>query len=97
MVSLSTYGKIIREYEGEGFVTFDDSKDFNCSIHVVQLADGKIFASCLFEKDVNLLSQHFERRSMQSVNGVTNKGEEFLLEGRLLWTHYKHHYDSVTP
>lgn len=94
MISLGTYGKIIREYEGEGLLTFDDGQGCACSVHAVQLADGKIMASCFFTKDLRLLYQCFNQsRSIQSISGVTSKGKEFLLEGRLLYTHFS---DRVT-
>ncbi len=45
MESLGIYGKIIREYEGEGFLTLYDGRTCNCSLRAVQISDGKIMAN----------------------------------------------------
>lgn len=91
MVSLQTYGKVIREYEGEGLLTFDDGESFACSIDAVQLADGKIMAGCYFEKDLGLLSQCCkENRIIRSITAVTKDGDA-LFQGQILSTQFTDH------
>jgi hypothetical protein len=92
MGSLDIYGKIIREYASDGVTTLDTGQSCKCSVCAVQLADGKIMASCHFPEDINpvLLCLNKEN-SFTSVKGVTEDGEEFLLEGRLLYTNSNIH------
>jgi len=81
MFSLDKYGKIVREYRAEGLLNFNDKRGFDCSVHAVQLADGKIIASCLFEKDLHTLRQYLNQDiPIISITGVTESNEQFLLK-----------------
>lgn len=96
MVSLGTYGKVIREYEGVGSLTFDDGKDFACSIHVVQLSDGRILAKCSFEEDPDLLLQYYHAGTpISSISGTTD-GNEFHVGGQILCMNFTHHMAGVS-
>lgn len=92
MLSLDTYGKIIRRYEGNGFITLDNDETYKCYITAVQLADGEIMASCHFSEYNNSLLLSLNRKnSITSLKGFTNLGEEFLLSGNLLYTNASIH------
>ena len=85
MFSLDKYGKVVREYRVEGLLTFNDKRGFICSVQAVQLADGNIVASCLFEKDLHTLRQYRGQDSLiRSIAGVANGNEQFLLKGDTL-------------
>jgi hypothetical protein len=84
MELLGIYGKIIHEYEGDGSVTLDTGQIFKCSIRAVQLADGRIMASCRFSEDINsVLLCLNKQNSFTSIKGVTKDGWEFIIGGHL--------------
>jgi hypothetical protein len=87
MTALNIYGKIIREYVGDGCITLDTRQICKCSVRAVQIADGKIIAGCHFYEDIAsvLLCQNKDNPII-SVKGVTKGGQEFLLEDQLLLT-----------
>lgn len=95
MASPDTYGKIIREYEGTGLLTLCDGQTCDCSVRAVQLADGKIIASCLFSENIDLLLACLNKDdAIKSIKGITKENDEFLLEGHILYTNFNH---QMTP
>lgn len=83
--SLGKYGKIIREYEGKGLLTLYDGQTCNCLVRAVQLANGKINASCFFSENLNLVLGCWGRGdAIKSIKGITRDNSEFLL-GKHIW------------
>jgi hypothetical protein len=95
MESLGIYGKIICEYEGKGLLSLCDGETCSCLVKAVQMADGKIMAACLFTENLDLVRKCLDRNdSIKSIKGTTNKNDEFLLEGQILYTNFN---DQITP
>jgi hypothetical protein len=95
MESLGIYGKIIREYEGMGCMTLYDGQICACSVKAVQMADGKIMVECLFTENLDLVRKCLDRNdAIKSVQGTTTKNDEFLVEGKILYTNFN---DRTTP
>ncbi|MFC1980939.1 hypothetical protein ACFLVN_01685 [Chloroflexota bacterium] len=89
MLSLGAYGKIIREYEGNGLHTLNTGQTCNCSVRAVQLADGKLMADCLFTENLELVRNNlFGNDATKSIRGFTKENDEFALGGQILYTNF---------
>jgi len=89
MESLGIYGKIIREYEGDGIITFASSQTCKCSIKAVQLADGKVMANCVLNDNQASLFKCFSNGDeIKSIKGITKENEEIIIEGNILITYF---------
>ena len=89
MESLGMYGKLIREYEGDGFITLDSSQTCKCSIKAVQLANGKVMASCILNDNQASLFKCFNNDDeVKSIRGITKENDEIIIEGNILITYF---------
>ena len=82
MESLEKYGKVIREYYGDGFATLDNGKNCKCSVCMAQLANGKIMASCHFSETAIFIVQAYPSYvSLKDKYGL-EKGIEAYLDAK---------------
>ncbi|MCK4822029.1 hypothetical protein KA005_40070 [bacterium] len=89
MESLGLYGKLIREYEGDGFITLDSSQTCKCSIKAVQLTDGKVMASCIVtDNQASLFKCINNDDEVKSIRGITKENDELIIEGNILITYF---------
>jgi hypothetical protein len=83
-MELEKYGKIIREYEGNGRILLHDGQSSSCLINVTQLSDGKIRAKCTSFSNMNLVIDCYNKVILiKSVEGTTKEDKDFVLEGNI--------------
>ena len=89
MEPLGIYGKLIREYEGDGYITLNSSQTCKCYIKAVQLADGKVMASCILNNNQASLFKCFNNDDeVKSIRGITKENNEIIIEGNILITYF---------
>ena len=89
MESIGIYGKLIREYEGDGYITLDSSQTCNCSMKAVQLADGKVMANCILnDNQASLYKCLNNDDEIKSIKGITKENDEIIIEGNILITYF---------
>ena len=89
MESLGIYGKIIREYTGDGFITLNSGARCCCHIQAVQLSNGKIIAFCDSEEySISMYECVGKSDVVRMIQGFTQDNEEFTLEGKIFITFF---------
>lgn len=89
MEELGIYGKVLRRYEGEGLLTFEDGENIECSFQCVQLTNGDIVARCHPRIDFvtfgRLMNIGFTgKHAPRSLQGTTVEGYELVMQGNML-------------
>jgi len=91
MDELGIYGKIIRDYETDGFMTSNGGQVCKCAIRAVQLADGKIVLKCHFVEDTTIVLSILQKEnSVVSIKGDI-KDTELTIEGQIFLTNTNIH------
>lgn len=92
MSTFDQYGDIIRIYPGCGVLMTENNETCDCSFEAVQLSDGKVLTKCEFVNiDGTVLKCGMNGDlAIESVIGTTRKGQDFILEGKILCLNFQY-------